>query len=230
MPPMPTEWWLRPVSSACRVGEHSAVVWKRVYFSPSAASRSAVGVDARAAERARGAEPAVVDQDDQHVRAHPPAAAAARSAGTRCPGPWRRRSSAQRAAAQGSAAHHEDGPPSSRHLLMPGMTRAAPARRIARAAVASASGATTPRHPPRGMSPQGRAVRLAQPRQESALHARRGCGPTARAAPKKPMKWLAELQYRSCRPSTASTRRTRSNGGRRRRWSRSGTPAGCGRT
>ena len=30
MPPMPTEWWLRPVSSAWRVGEHSAVVWNRV--------------------------------------------------------------------------------------------------------------------------------------------------------------------------------------------------------
>ena len=30
MPPMPTEWWLRPVSSAARVGEQSAVVWKRV--------------------------------------------------------------------------------------------------------------------------------------------------------------------------------------------------------
>ena len=27
--PMPQEWWLRPVSSACRVGEHSAVVWNR---------------------------------------------------------------------------------------------------------------------------------------------------------------------------------------------------------
>ena len=41
---MPTAWWLRPDSSAARVGEQSAVVWKRVYFSPSAASRSAVGV------------------------------------------------------------------------------------------------------------------------------------------------------------------------------------------
>jgi hypothetical protein len=30
IPPMPTEWWLRPLSSAARVGEHSAVVWKRV--------------------------------------------------------------------------------------------------------------------------------------------------------------------------------------------------------
>ena len=26
MPPMCTEWWFRPVSSAARVGEHSAVV------------------------------------------------------------------------------------------------------------------------------------------------------------------------------------------------------------
>ena len=30
MLPIPTEWWLRPVSSAARVGAHSAVVWKRV--------------------------------------------------------------------------------------------------------------------------------------------------------------------------------------------------------
>ena len=41
---MPTVWWLRPVSSAARVGEQSAVVWKRLYFRPVAASRSAVGV------------------------------------------------------------------------------------------------------------------------------------------------------------------------------------------
>jgi hypothetical protein len=45
MPPMPTEWWLRPVSSAWRVGEHSAVVWKRLYFNPFAANRSATGVE-----------------------------------------------------------------------------------------------------------------------------------------------------------------------------------------
>ena len=44
MLPMPTEWWLRPVSSACRVGAHRAVVWNRLYFRPPAASRSAVGV------------------------------------------------------------------------------------------------------------------------------------------------------------------------------------------
>ena len=42
--PMPTAWWLRPVSKAARVGAHSAVVWNRVYFRPWAASRSAVGV------------------------------------------------------------------------------------------------------------------------------------------------------------------------------------------
>src|SRR6266542_1801884 len=41
---MPAEWWLRPVRSAWRVGEHRAVVWKRVYFNPPAASFSAFGV------------------------------------------------------------------------------------------------------------------------------------------------------------------------------------------
>ena len=44
MLPMPTEWWLRPVSSACRVGAQSAVVWKRLNLNPPAARRSAVGV------------------------------------------------------------------------------------------------------------------------------------------------------------------------------------------
>ena len=44
IPPIPTEWWLRPVNSACRVGEHNAVVWKRLSLTPPAANRSAVGV------------------------------------------------------------------------------------------------------------------------------------------------------------------------------------------
>src|ERR1044072_8326065 len=44
MTPMPTVWWLRPDSRAARVGAHSAVVWKRLYFRPLLASRSAVGV------------------------------------------------------------------------------------------------------------------------------------------------------------------------------------------
>src|SRR5215471_2945517 len=43
MTPVQTEWWFRPVSKAARVGEHSAVVWKRLNRSPSAASRSIVG-------------------------------------------------------------------------------------------------------------------------------------------------------------------------------------------
>ncbi len=44
MLPIPTEWWLRPVSSAWRVGAHRAVVWNRLNFRPPAARRSAVGV------------------------------------------------------------------------------------------------------------------------------------------------------------------------------------------
>ena len=65
---MPTEWWLRPVSSACRVGEHSAVVWKRLYFRPFAASRSAVGVEHGPPNALRGGEADVVDQHDEDVR------------------------------------------------------------------------------------------------------------------------------------------------------------------
>ena len=38
------EWWLRPVRIATRVGEQSAVVWKRLYRSPLLASRSSVGI------------------------------------------------------------------------------------------------------------------------------------------------------------------------------------------
>jgi hypothetical protein len=66
IPPIPTEWWFRPVSRAWRVGEQRAVVWKRLYLSPFAASLSAVGGD-RAAECARRSEPDVVDEDDQNV-------------------------------------------------------------------------------------------------------------------------------------------------------------------
>jgi hypothetical protein len=44
MTPIPTLWWLRPVSVAARVGEHRAVVWNRLYFTPVSAKRSAVGV------------------------------------------------------------------------------------------------------------------------------------------------------------------------------------------
>src|SRR5215475_14671366 len=44
MLPMPTLWWLRPVRSAARVGEHSAVVWNWLYLKPLFAKRSRVGV------------------------------------------------------------------------------------------------------------------------------------------------------------------------------------------
>ncbi len=44
MRPIPLLWWLRPVSTHARVGEHSAVVWKLVNRSPSAARASSTGV------------------------------------------------------------------------------------------------------------------------------------------------------------------------------------------
>ena len=42
--PMPLRWWFRPVSRQARVGEHSAVVWKLVSRTPSAATASMTGV------------------------------------------------------------------------------------------------------------------------------------------------------------------------------------------
>lgn len=42
--PKPTEWWLRPVSSAARVGEQSAVEWKFVKRRPLVATQSRAGV------------------------------------------------------------------------------------------------------------------------------------------------------------------------------------------
>src|SRR5262245_26159586 len=44
MLPIPVEWWLRPVRSAARVGEHRAVVLKLLYLSPRRATRSRFGV------------------------------------------------------------------------------------------------------------------------------------------------------------------------------------------
>jgi hypothetical protein len=64
---MPTEWWLRPVSSAWRVGEQSAVVWKRLYFRPPRPARSAVGVWHGPPKALDAPKPGVVDQDDEHV-------------------------------------------------------------------------------------------------------------------------------------------------------------------
>ena len=42
--PNPTAWWLRPVSSAARVGEQIAVVWNRLNRTPRSARRSIVGM------------------------------------------------------------------------------------------------------------------------------------------------------------------------------------------
>src|SRR4051795_3937994 len=85
MTPIPTEWWLRPDSNAARVGAHSAVVWKRLYFRPLPASLSAVGVahgPPNALDAAKptasskmtrklgappAAEPAVVEKDAESV-------------------------------------------------------------------------------------------------------------------------------------------------------------------
>src|SRR5262245_37631732 len=44
MLPVAQLWWLRPVMRAARVGEQRAVVWKRLYFRPLAASLSKFGV------------------------------------------------------------------------------------------------------------------------------------------------------------------------------------------
>src|SRR5262245_39593699 len=41
---MPQVWWLRPVKSAARVGEHSAVVLNWLYLRPLLATRSKFGV------------------------------------------------------------------------------------------------------------------------------------------------------------------------------------------
>ena len=64
---MPTLWWLRPVSSAARVGEHSGVTWKFVYRRPSAARRSMFGVSIVGAVAAEWREAEVVEEHD-HVR------------------------------------------------------------------------------------------------------------------------------------------------------------------
>src|SRR5262245_9166454 len=44
MTPEAQVWWLRPVISAAREGEHSAVVWNMLYRRPAFASLSYVGV------------------------------------------------------------------------------------------------------------------------------------------------------------------------------------------
>src|SRR5215471_4231878 len=59
--PNPTEWWLRPVIRAARVGEHSAAEWNWV-----CAMRSIAGV-AAAAKRSRNAAALIIGHDEQSV-------------------------------------------------------------------------------------------------------------------------------------------------------------------
>ena len=61
--PVLTVWWFRPVLSALRVGEHSAVVWKLLKRRPVWASWSMVGVR-MGPPKVRG--PAEADVVDQH--------------------------------------------------------------------------------------------------------------------------------------------------------------------
>jgi hypothetical protein len=56
------------VSKAARVGEQSAVVWKRVYLSPFLASLSRLGVGICPPKVPHWAEAAVVDQDEEDIR------------------------------------------------------------------------------------------------------------------------------------------------------------------
>ena len=44
MEPKPTRCWLRPVSRAARVGEHTAVTWNRLYVMPMSCTRLKAGV------------------------------------------------------------------------------------------------------------------------------------------------------------------------------------------
>ena len=67
--PVPQLWWLRPASSAPRVGLQRAVVWKRVYLSPLSASFSMCGVGTGPPKVDAHPEPDVVEQHDQDVRA-----------------------------------------------------------------------------------------------------------------------------------------------------------------
>ena len=66
-PPMPAEWWLRPVINAWRRGRAERRRVKPVVLQPSAASFSKRRRVARPAEGAGRAEAHVVEQDDQHV-------------------------------------------------------------------------------------------------------------------------------------------------------------------
>ena len=91
---MPTVWWLRPLSSAARVGEQSAVVWKRLNFSPPAARRSAFGV-AHGPPNALEAPNPTSSSSTTSTLGAPAGGRSSSIGGKTCPGPWRRRSPAR---------------------------------------------------------------------------------------------------------------------------------------
>src|SRR4051794_35414898 len=65
--PLPDEWWLRPVISAARVGEHSAVELNWVYRSPDCAIRSSAGVRVELPIRhGRAVDPEPVHRDGMY--------------------------------------------------------------------------------------------------------------------------------------------------------------------
>ena len=68
MPPMPTRWWLRPVSSAARVGEQTAVTWNRLNVRACLLHSGQVRRPDAATEGVGTTEARVVDEHDQHVR------------------------------------------------------------------------------------------------------------------------------------------------------------------
>ncbi len=64
---MPLEWWLRPVSSAARVGPQMAVVWKRVKRRPFLGERVELRRRDQSAEGGGLAEAHIVEQDHDDV-------------------------------------------------------------------------------------------------------------------------------------------------------------------
>ena len=65
--PVLAVWWFRPVLSALRVGEHSAVVWKLLKRRPDCGQLVHGGRADGPAERAGPAEADVVDQHDHDI-------------------------------------------------------------------------------------------------------------------------------------------------------------------
>src|SRR3954452_2607141 len=102
MTPIPTERWMRPDSKAARVGAHSAVVWKRLYFRPFPASRSAVGV-AHGPPNALGPAKPTSSSKMTSTLGAPAGGCSGSIAGNDASGPWRRMGAFLRTACPESA-------------------------------------------------------------------------------------------------------------------------------